>query len=126
MLLFLFLQLVLFTTLCLRSVASRNVSYDSRSMMLDGERIFILSGSIHYQRIHPSDWLRVLSLASEAGLNTIQAYVFWNQHEVEQGVVDFSMNNNITAFIQIAASVSLNVVVRIGPYACGEHFAGGE
>jgi len=92
---------------------------------LDNERIFILSGAIHYQRIHPSDWVRALSLAVEAGLNTVQSYVFWNQHEVEQGIVDFSGNNNISSFIQTAASLSLNVVVRIGPYACAEHFAGG-
>jgi hypothetical protein len=106
-------------------VLTRNVTYDSRSLLLDGERLFILSGSIHYQRHLPSDWKSVLSLAYEAGLNTIQTYVFYNLHEVEKGNVDFTGQNNLTLFIQTAQQMGLYVVLRIGPYACGEHFGGG-
>ena len=105
--------------------AARNVTYDSRSYILDGKRALLLSGSIHYQRVEPSDWARVLSLAAEAHFNTIQTYVLWDQHEPVQGSISWSGRNNITAFASLAQSFGLNVVVRIGPYICGEHFNGG-
>ena len=102
-----------------------NVTYDSRSIILDGKRELLLSGSIHYQRVHPSDWPRVLSLAVEAGFNTIQTYTFWDLHEVTEGTISFSGQNDLNSFVSIANSLGLYVVVRIGPYACGEHFNGG-
>ncbi len=46
----------------------RSVSYDARSFLINGQRELLLSGSIHYQRVLPSDWPRVLALALEAGL----------------------------------------------------------
>ena len=103
----------------------RTVAYDSRSFILDGERVLLLSGSIHYQRVLPSDWSRVLTLAVENGLNTIQTYVLWDLHEPKQGTISFSGQNNLTAFATLAASLGLRVVVRIGPYTCGEHNNGG-
>jgi hypothetical protein len=107
--------------------APRSVSYDGRSFLLNGERVLILSGSIHYQRVLPADWPRVLALAVELGFNTIQTYVFADEHQPSSITQpwDFSGRNNITAFASLAASLGLNVVVRIGPYACGEHFNGG-
>ena len=50
-------------------------------MMYNQTRQLILSGSIHYSRILPSDWEDVFLLAKELHLNTIQTYFFWNFHE---------------------------------------------
>jgi beta-galactosidase len=105
--------------------AARSITYDSRSYVLDGKRALLLSGSIHYQRVEPSDWPRVLSLAAEANFNVIQTYVTWDEHEATEGTISWSGRNNITAFVSLAQSHGLNVVVRIGPYICGEHFNGG-
>ena len=58
--------------LSLWAASALNVSYDERSFLFDGERSFILSGSVHPARVHPDDWPRVISLATELGLNTIQ------------------------------------------------------
>lgn len=110
---------------CASTAAPHTVAYDSRSFLLDGERTLLLSGSIHYQRLFVSDWPRALSLAVENGLNTIQTYVTWDEHEPQQGAISFSGKNNLTAFTALAASLGLKVVVRIGPYICGEHFNGG-
>lgn len=54
------------------AASALNVSYDERSFLVNGERSFILSGSVHPARVHPDDWPRVISLATELGLNTIQ------------------------------------------------------
>ena len=105
--------------------AAPTVAYDARSFLLSGARRVILSGSIHYQRVLPSDWPRALQLAAEAGFNAVQTYVLWDEHEPERGAVDFSGRNDLAAFVALAGSLGLLVDVRIGPYICGEHFNGG-
>ena len=84
------------------NIGGRTVSYDQRSFMVDSERLLILSGSIHFTRVPPSDWDRVLKLAKGMGLNTVQTYVFWSAHEPRQGDLDWGGANNITRFIELA------------------------
>jgi len=63
------------------------VSYDRRSLMIDGRREIFFSGSIHYPRSPPDMWPELIAKAKEGGLNTIETYVFWNIHEPEKGQV---------------------------------------
>eukprot|EP00755_Sulcionema_specki_P016194 Sspe_Gene.61401::Locus_34073_Transcript_1_2_Confidence_0.500_Length_2681::g.61401::m.61401 len=107
------------------AAGGRNVSFDERSAIIDGERIFILSGAVHYTRVLPDDWPRVFRLAKELGLNTIQTYFMWNFHEAKQGEWNWSGQANVTRFIEAAADEGLYVTLRIGPYVCGEYYYGG-
>ena len=50
------------------------VTIDGRSVTINGTRELILSGSIHYARVHPDDWERVFLLARELHMNTIETY----------------------------------------------------
>ena len=50
---------------CVRAGA---VSYDERSMIFDGQRQLMLSGAIHFARVMPQDWNRVLGMAADMGL----------------------------------------------------------
>jgi beta-galactosidase len=59
------------------------------------------------------------------GLNTITVYVFWNLHEPRPGIYDFSGQNDVAEFIREAAAEGLYVVLRPGPYICGEWDLGG-
>jgi hypothetical protein len=59
------------------------------------------------------------------GLNTIFSYVYWNQIESVQGTFDFTGDNDVTGFFGIAFSENLNIVLRPGPYICGERDWGG-
>ena len=54
--------------------ASTAVTIDGRSVTINGTRELILSGSIHYARVHPDDWERVFLLARELHMNTIESY----------------------------------------------------
>ena len=63
------------------------VSYDERSLLIDGRRDLFFSGAIHYPRSPPEMWPKLLKIAKEGGLNTIETYVFWNAHEPEPGKV---------------------------------------
>ena len=59
------------------------------------------------------------------GLNTVQTYIPWNFHEQDQGAYNFALGHNVTNFVTTAQSVGLLVLIRAGPYACGEWEFGG-
>ncbi len=66
-----------------------------------------------------------MEMAKAMGLNTIATYVFWNVHEPQPGVYDFSGNLDLAAFIRLAQEEHLNVQLRAGPYSCSEWEFGG-
>eukprot|EP01051_Picozoa_sp_SAG22_P024379 SAG22_NODE_6734_length_818_cov_1.000000_1_plen_247_part_10 len=108
--------------------AAHKVAFDQRSAIIDGTPTLMLSGAVHYTRVHEEEWERVLLLAREMGLNTIQTYVFWNAHETTRSQVgngDWTGRKDLPRFIQLAAKHGLWVTVRIGPYICGEYYFGG-
>lgn len=92
---------------------------------LDGKPFQIISGEMHYARIPRAYWRDRLRKAHAMGVNTISTYVFWNVHEKEPGVYDFSGNNDVAEFIREAQQEGLYVILRPGPYACAEWELGG-
>lgn len=48
------------------------VNYDRRSFLLHGKPFFVLSGSVHYVRVHPSRWHALFQSFKDAGLNTLE------------------------------------------------------
>jgi beta-galactosidase len=96
-----------------------------RNFLLDGQPFQMISGEIHYTRVPREAWRQRMKMAKAMGLNTIGTYVFWNVHEPEKGVFDFSGNNDIAAFVKTAAEEGLWVVLRPSPYVCAEWEFGG-
>jgi beta-galactosidase len=95
------------------------------TLLRDGTPHRILSGSIHYFRVHPDLWEdRVLRLRA-MGLNTVDTYVPWNWHEAERGAFDFTGWRDVERFVRLAGDLGLDVVVRPGPYICAEWDNGG-
>eukprot|EP01133_Synstelium_polycarpum_P015746 gene15746-18709_t len=90
----------------------------------DGEAFQIISGSFHYFRCHPSLWMDRLTKMKAAGLNTVQTYIAWNVHQPTPDQFDLQ-TYNFTRFFEMAQSLDLLVIVRAGPYACGEWEFGG-
>ncbi|WP_431895029.1 beta-galactosidase [Nonomuraea sp. bgisy101] len=92
---------------------------------LDGEPFRIISGGIHYFRIHPDQWADRLRKARLMGLNTVETYVPWNLHAPRRG--EFRTNGilDLTRFLELAAAEGLRVLVRPGPYICAEWEGGG-
>jgi beta-galactosidase len=94
--------------------------------LLDGEPFQIISGELHPARIPAEFWQQRITLAKAMGCNTISSYVFWNYHESEEGVFDFtSDNHNLADFLKIAQAEGMWVILRPGPYVCGEWDLGG-
>ncbi|HEY3330444.1 MAG TPA: beta-galactosidase [Capsulimonadaceae bacterium] len=103
----------------------RKITYDHRAVVIDGNRTLILSGAIHYPRSTPDSWEDLIQQSKDAGLNTIETYVFWNLHERERGQFDFTGRLDILRFGTLVADAGMNLILRIGPYICGETNYGG-
>ena len=107
------------------SPAHHSFGVSDREFLMDGKPFQIISGEIHYTRIPREYWRDRLEKARAMGLNTITTYAFWNVHEPRPGVFDFSGQNDIAGFIREAQAEGLNVILRPGPYVCGEWELGG-
>ncbi|KAL3613950.1 hypothetical protein CASFOL_042024 [Castilleja foliolosa] len=101
------------------------VTYDGRSMIINGTRELLFSGSIHYPRSTVSMWPDLIAKAKEGGLNVIQTYVFWNIHEPVQGQFNFEGNYDFVKFIRMIGESGMWVTLRIGPYIEAEWNLGG-
>lgn len=101
-------------------------TYDNTSFLLNGEPYMIIGGQMDAQRIPPAYWRDRLAKARAMGLNTIFSYVYWNLLEPEQGVWKTDEeSNDIAKYFQLAQEEGLHVVLRPGPYICGEREWGG-
>jgi beta-galactosidase len=98
----------------------------SKDFLLDGQPFQIISGELHPARIPEVYWRHRVQMAKAMGCNTIAAYIFWNYHETEEGVFDFtSENHNLAKFFQIVQEEGMWLILRPGPYVCAEWDLGG-
>jgi beta-galactosidase len=93
--------------------------------LLDGEPHRILSGAIHYFRVHPDDWADRIHKARLMGLNAIETYVAWNAHEPVRGQWNATGANDLARFLDLVAAEGMHAIVRPGPYICAEWHNGG-
>ncbi|MFI1378372.1 beta-galactosidase [Embleya sp. NPDC020886] len=92
---------------------------------LDGRPFRMLSGALHYFRVHPAQWDDRLARLRGLGLNTVETYVAWNVHEPIPGRFDFTGGKDLVAFLRAAERHGLKAIVRPGPYICAEWEFGG-
>lgn len=95
------------------------------TFLLDGKPFMVKAAELHYARIPREYWDHRIKMCKALGMNTICAYVFWNYHEPQQGVWDFSGNHDIAAFMELCKKNGMWVIVRPGPYVCAEWEMGG-
>ncbi|KAL9229169.1 hypothetical protein vseg_004665 [Gypsophila vaccaria] len=101
------------------------VTYDSKGIIINGQRKILISGSIHYPRSTPDMWDGLIKKSKEGGLDVIDTYVFWNAHEHSPGKFNFEGRYDIVRFIKTVQRNGLYVNLRIGPYVCAEWNFGG-
>ncbi|MGA4842588.1 glycoside hydrolase family 35 protein [Streptomyces sp. G45] len=90
---------------------------------LDGRPVRILSGALHYFRVHEGQWEHRLAMLRAMGLNCVETYVPWNVHEPRPGV--FHDVEALGRFLDAAHRAGLWAIVRPGPYICAEWDNGG-
>lgn len=92
---------------------------------LDGKKIHIYSGAMHYFRIPCDYWEDRLLKLKAAGFNTVETYIAWNVHEPKEGEFCFEGQGDVVQFLKTAQKVGLYAIVRPGPYICAEWDFGG-
>ncbi|WP_178085428.1 beta-galactosidase, partial [Streptococcus ruminantium] len=92
---------------------------------LNGEAFKILSGAIHYFRVHPDDWYHSLYNLKALGFNTVETYIPWNMHEPRKGEFHYEGILDVERFLKLAQELGLYAIVRPSPYICAEWEWGG-
>ncbi|KNH22286.1 beta-galactosidase [Arthrobacter sp. ZBG10] len=97
----------------------------TEDFLLDGAPFRILSGAIHYFRVHPDQWADRIHKARLMGLNTIETYVPWNEHSPEPGTFLTNGGLDLARFLDLVQAEGMQAIVRPGPYICAEWDNGG-
>ncbi|MCX4984309.1 beta-galactosidase family protein [Streptomyces sp. NBC_00572] len=98
---------------------------DKAGFLLDGRPFRLLSGGLHYFRVHPEQWADRLRKARLMGLNAVETYVPWNLHQPRPDTFRLDGGLDLPRFLELAAAEGLHVLLRPGPYICAEWEGGG-
>lgn len=101
------------------------VTADGQSIVIDGDRLWIVSGTVAYHRMTREAWPSRLRDARDAGLNCIETPVVWALHEPRRGAFTFEGDLDLTAYIKLIAQHGLHCILRVGPYVGDAYDFGG-
>ncbi len=121
----LFIFCALGTPKAVEAAPDHTFAIGTNTFLLDGHPFQIRCGEMHAARVPREYWRNRLRMAKAMGLNTICAYLFWNQIEPEPGKFDWSGQADVAEFCRIAQEEGLWVILRPGPYSCAEWEMGG-
>ena len=107
------------------NVAATTFTIGDQDFLLDGKPFLIKAGEMHPARVPHEYWADRLKMIRAMGLNTVSIYVFWNQHEPQEGKFNFNGDADVAEFVRLAQKEGLWVIVRPGPYCCAEWEFGG-
>jgi beta-galactosidase len=96
-----------------------------RQFWIDGTSMRVMAGEMHPGRILPEFWEDRIKKAKAMGLNTISVYLFWNQIEPTEGNFVFKDQTDVRRFVKLCQDNGMWVILRSGPYICGEIDFGG-
>ncbi len=92
------------------------VTFDGKSISIDGKRVWVVSASLHFQRFPRDSWLDRIHAAKQAGFNTIETPIFWNRVEPRQGAFDFKGDNDVRHFLNLVQEAGMYAILRPGPF----------
>lgn len=116
---------ILLLLCCWIEVTQCSVTYDKKSLIINGHRRILFSGSIHYPRSTPEMWEDLIQKAKDGGLDVIDTYVFWNGHEPSPGNYNFEGRYDLVRFVKLVQKAGMYMHLRIGPFVCAEWNFGG-
>jgi hypothetical protein len=100
--------LVVLALIALAVEAPQIVQKDGRyALLVDGRPFLILGGQIHNSSAWPSELPQVWESMAALHANTVEAPVYWEQFEPQQGHFDFT---NVDQIVEGARAHKLNVV----------------
>ncbi|WP_246095222.1 glycoside hydrolase family 35 protein [Streptomyces roseicoloratus] len=102
---------------------ARRFEVGDRDFLLDGRPVRLLSGALHYFRVHEQQWDHRLGMLRAMGLDCVETYVPWNLYEPEPG--RYGDVGALGRFLDAVARAGMRAIVRPGPYICAEWENGG-
>ncbi|HWV36486.1 MAG TPA: beta-galactosidase [Thermomicrobiales bacterium] len=100
------------------------VEVQRKQILVDGTPRLLISGEIHYFRLHRADWPDRIARLKAAGGNTVASYIPWLCHELEDGSLDLDGHSrpelDLGAFIDLVHEQGLYFVARPGPFIMAE------
>jgi len=84
-----------------------------------------VAGEFHYARYPNQYWEESLRKIKAGGIDVVATYIHWNVHEEIEGEFDWTGDRDLRRFVELADSIGLKVIVRIGPFGHGEMRNGG-
>ena len=98
----------------------KEVKIINKQLQINKEKLNLLSGEVHYWRLFPEAWDKILDTVKELGLKIVSTYVPWHYHEISKGNLDFegktSENRNLLRFIKLVKEKNMWLILRPGPY----------
>ena len=101
------------------------VTFDNKSIIVDGKRCFPVMGEMHFSRYPHKYWKEELFKIKSGGVDIVSLYTIWIHHEETEGEFDFTGDKNLRAFLEDVQRTGLYCFLRIGPWAHGEARNGG-
>lgn len=101
------------------------VTWDSKSLIIDGQRVCPVMGELHYSRIPAAEWADEIKKVKEGGVTMIATYVFWNHIEEEECIFRWNGQRSLHDFLEACKQEQMPVILRIGPFCHGEVRNGG-
>lgn len=98
------------------------IRYDAKCFTIKDHDTLVMSGAFHYPRCPKALWRDRLQKFKQAGFNTVETLVFWNYHEPQEGKLDLA---EFEEFVKLVHEMGFMMIVRPGPYICGEWERGG-
>jgi len=102
-----------------------SISFNNYYMMINNDPVIPVMGEFHYSRYPNKHWEEEILKMKAGGMTVIPTYVFWNIHEEEEGVFDWTGDRNLRRFVELCAKNNVWTMVRIGPFCHGEIRNGG-
>lgn len=101
------------------------ISVNSLYIEKNGNPTMEIMGEMHFSRVPKSQWEFALKKMKAGGIDIVATYIIWIYHERNEGQFDWSGDNDLRAFCELAKEIGLQVCVRIGPWCHGEVRNGG-
>jgi len=101
----------------------QRVSLGTRGLRLGARDVPLISGSVHYWRLDPREWLAALTALQSMGIEIVDVYLPWGVHEQTDGSLDFGARDprlDAVRFLKLAHSLGLLAIVRPGPHINAE------
>ena len=107
------------------NILGDSVRVTNRYIEWNGRPFFPVIGEIHFSRLPAVHWDEAIRKMKAGGINTIATYIFWNMHEREEGVFDWTGDLDLRHFVELCAKNRIRVIARLGPFCHGEVRNGG-